>query len=69
MGDQFVALLVAGIHEVLQPKAVDSVGAQSDPIDLVGAFGASGFVGFRCLPMLLPEHPDPPSSVYFRFLS
>lgn len=56
MRDQLVALLVAGIHEVLQPKAVDSVGAQSNSIDLVGTFDVSGFQGLRYLPMLLPEH-------------
>jgi hypothetical protein len=63
MGDQLVPLLVAGIHEVLQPMTVDPVGAQSDPIDLVGTFDAPGFLGFRYLPMLLPEHTGSPPFV------
>jgi hypothetical protein len=69
VGDKFVAILVAGIHEILQPIPVDPVGAQSDAIDFVGTFDACGFVRFYCLPMLPPEHTDPPSFVYFRFFS
>jgi hypothetical protein len=54
--DQFVALLVARVHEVLRPSAVDPVHAQSNSIDLIRAFNMSRFLGFRYLLMLLTEH-------------